>query len=513
MKPIVYVVSLTLLSLLFVSCDKEEEDFISEPNATSTIITGRICTPEGTPFAGIPVLVDYYETGMLSHVSRHKAKGMTDENGNYRIFFNISTEEQESGALHFYVDFTELSTKDYLFPFEDSKIELIFKGENKVGETLECNFAIPRKKEIQVSISNAGTDFEEGEYAIAQTCSYGDGWQSISNPVFSYVNSDVTNYIPVKMPSSGSSVVTIPCAVGATNQLQLVHRKKALDDYETIGEIQEIDGSDISGDDIEFMYLPSVYKFKLEMEGQPKALYGGEFKNGAPFDLISFRIVDGNGVYAPGLMAPDFVQPYDSIVWSAKGLPDTYKIYNRFVEDGYSGDKMVHEISTCFYHPGVIANYYKGYRNGRVIHCDSVVIDIRNRDFLCFNWHNWTEIELTEDVHCAYNGLDRKYKYSFTNPFFPDKEVCWTSISAKSPLNTVSLTPEESLAGLLSLLENAGVEKVDIDLSAAANLFSTLTGDGEPVGFYENESTRVLLLHNVDDDWDLDSYSLHVEAK
>lgn len=513
MKPIVYVIGLTLLSLSLVSCDREEDDFISEPTVTSTIITGRVCTPEGTPFAGIPVTVDYYETDILSHVSRHKAKGTTDQNGNYRVFFNLSTEEQESGVLHFNVDLTELSTNEYLFPFENSKIEFIFNGENKVGETLECNFAIPHKKEMQVTITNAGIDLEAGEYAIAHTCSYGDGWQSISNPIFSYVNGDVTNYVPVKMPSSGSCVVTIPCAVGATNQLQLVHRKEALDVYKTVSEIREIDGSDISGDDIEFIYLPSICKFKLEIDGNPKALYGGEFKNVAPFDLISFRIVDGNGVYAPGLMAPDFVQPYDSIIWSAKGLPDTYKIYNKVVEDGCVGYEMVHQISTYFYRPGVITNYYKGYRNGRVIHCDSVVVDIHNRDFLCFSWYNWSEIELTDNVYGAYNVLDRKYGYSFTNPFFPDKEVKWTSITAKSPLNNVSLTPEESLAALLSLLEGAGVEKVDIDLSTVANLFSTLSGDGDPVGFYENESTRVLLLHNVDYDWDLDSYSLHVEAK
>lgn len=514
MKPICHVLCLAFLALSLISCEKEEDDFISEPTATSTIITGRVCTPEGTPFAGVPVYVDYSRADMLSHVSRHKAKGTTDKNGNYRVFFNLSTEEQESGALHFNVDLTELSTNEYLLPFEDSKIKFIFKGENKVGETLECNFTIPRKKEIQVTISNAGANLEEGEYAIAHTCSYGDGWHSISNPVFSYVNSDVTNYVPVKMPSSGSCVVTIPCAVGATNQLQLVHCKEVLDGYKTVSEIREIDGSDISDDDIEFVYLPSICKFRLEICGDPKALYGGEFKNGAPFDLFSFRIVDGNGLYAPGLMAPAFVQPYDSIVWSAKGLPDTYKIYNRVLEDDCVGYEMVHQISTYFYRQGIITNYYKGYCNGRVIHCDSVVVDIHNRDFLCFSWQNWSEIELTDIAHGAYNALDRKYEYNFTNPFFPDKDVYWTSITAKSSINNESLTPEESLAGLLSLLENAGVEQCNIDLSAVTDLFSTLLPDeGEPVGFYENESTRVLLLHHVDNDWDLDSYLLHVEAK
>lgn len=49
------------------------------------------------------------------------------------------------------------------------------------------------------------------------------------------------------------------------------------------------------------------------------------FQVPAPFDNLSFKIVDYLDRYTP-VGIPEFVEPYDSIVWSAKDMPNTFRI-------------------------------------------------------------------------------------------------------------------------------------------------------------------------------------------
>ena len=67
--------------LCLVSCD-EENDFISGPTASSTMISGVARTADGTPLAGVKVSVDYNESVWLGQEkNRHKAEGITDKDG------------------------------------------------------------------------------------------------------------------------------------------------------------------------------------------------------------------------------------------------------------------------------------------------------------------------------------------------------------------------------------------------------------------------------------------------
>ena len=77
--------------LCLVSCD-EENDFISGPTASSTMISGVARTADGTPLAGVKVSVDYNESVWLGQqTTRHKAEGITDKDGNYRISSCVTT--------------------------------------------------------------------------------------------------------------------------------------------------------------------------------------------------------------------------------------------------------------------------------------------------------------------------------------------------------------------------------------------------------------------------------------
>lgn len=500
MNPIVYVIGLTLLSLSLVSCDKEEDDFISEPTVTSTIITGRVCTPEGTPFAGIPVTVDYDDSGMFSYILRHKAKGMTDKNGYYRVFFNLDEKEIDAGGLCLSMDLAGVSTEKYLMPFSDSKVDFNFKGKDKVGKTLECNITIPRKKEMQVSIVTEGADLEEGEYALTHTFSYGSGWEWSKfwnmNLWGNDVASDITVQEPITISGSGSNTVTFQCAMGEPNIFQLVYRKTSNDSYQIVNEKHRIDVTDNSGDEIKLVYnLPSVEKFKIQLLGDHKPLFSDASDGIAPMDKVNFDVVNGHGVFDSS-----FAEAYDSLVWSAKGLPDTYTMFAKDTKPLYRN------FSTCFYNEGDVTNYLSGYRDGKIVYSDSIVVAVRNRDFLCFKWDSGKV--KGEPFEYADNALNKKYGYCITNPYYTDDVVKVSRITV-----TGSLTSEEVKAALLSLLEGAGVEKVDIDFLTLRNIFSRLPGNIDPVEFYENESTRVLLLRYVNDDSGSETYSLHVEAK
>lgn len=499
MKPIVYVVSLTLLSLLFVSCDKEEEDFISEPNATSTIITGRICTPEGTPFAGIPIVVDYEDSGMGYHVLRHKAKATTDKNGNYRVFFNVKEEELKYGNFNLSMDFIGVSTELYLMPFSDSKADFIFRGKDKAGQTLECNIILPRRKEMQIGIVTEGADLQEGEYAIAHTCSYGSGWEWLFPST-----SDVTVYEPLTITGVESNMVTFQCAVGEPNLFQLLYRKTSNGSYQKVNDDHKVDVTDNTADEMKLVYnLLSVDKFKVQLNTPFSTVFGGKYDEAAPLDVIEFQIVDGHGIRDRHLETA-YIQPYDSIVWSADGCSDTYRVYDK------ASGKFASTFSTIFRQEGTVTNYFNGYRDGDIIHSVAVDVTLRNRDILCFNWDDTT---VNGGGYRGYldNKLDRKYRYSITNPYYTKEPGRAKRFSIGL---SGSFTTEESLTGLLTLLETAGAKKVDIDFLTLRNIFSQLPkGDLDPVAYYENESSRILLLRHAPTESAPERYSLHIESK
>lgn len=256
MKSIILVFGLTLLSLSFVSCGSEEE-FVPQPNDRSTIITGRICTPEGTPLAGIPVSVNYMKTSYPFDVIRHKADGITDKDGYYRVFFNVGINEEESmvKGYRFSVDLTDVAKELYLIPFSDDKLDCGFVGANKISQTLTFNVTIPRRKDAQITITNPGShDGEEGEYAIAHTFSYGDDWWWIKASTHAVDPSFLTVYKLISIPNSGSITMSFPCAIGVSNKFQLVYRESRIYDFEPVSDAQIIDITDSSNDRVELIF-------------------------------------------------------------------------------------------------------------------------------------------------------------------------------------------------------------------------------------------------------------------
>lgn len=126
MKICSFINSFWLIACIFciVSCD-EESDFITGPTTSSTMISGVARTADGMPLAGVQVSLDYKESVWLGQqVTRHKAKGVTDNEGNYRLYFELRDDELRDGgndasvARNFYltIDLSSLSEDMYIMP-------------------------------------------------------------------------------------------------------------------------------------------------------------------------------------------------------------------------------------------------------------------------------------------------------------------------------------------------------------------------------------------------------------
>lgn len=221
------IIPFLLIACLYIttSCDREEDDLIPQPTEKSTILSGYIKTPDGTPLQGIPVSVDFKVTWLLGTSVIHKAKGTTDKSGFYKIFFEADNELDQGlqSGYAFSVDFSSLSQNDYII---SEKLDFGFPyfKEEWSGSTIKCDFTIPHKKLVNVTVTNSGISILNGKYAVKNEFPYvtvtgyllddKNPWNDVSTWYISEV---------VEIPQNGSTSVTLPCAIGLENKIRLVY--------------------------------------------------------------------------------------------------------------------------------------------------------------------------------------------------------------------------------------------------------------------------------------------------
>ena len=219
MKPFVHVatmLSLILSSLAIAGCSKEKDDFIAGPTETSAIVTGRVMSHDGSPLADVPVGVDYHEGQFLAFVKTiHKAKGQTDANGNFRMFFEPEKEKNNQGIFTYYnifADLSRVSRDKYILPSDldspfimDSDVVSVSISSFKQGESASGDFIIPRKKSLTILLE----DYTSGDaLTVTNTIEYCDHFVTISSPV--------------TFSSANTASATIICAIDETNNLAVV---------------------------------------------------------------------------------------------------------------------------------------------------------------------------------------------------------------------------------------------------------------------------------------------------
>lgn len=222
-KPLVPVI--VVLGVIASGCDKESDDLIPEPTASSTILSGYIKTTDGAPLVGIPVAFDYVVNGYLSSHVTHKAKGKTDKTGYYRIFFEAD-EDPGSGVSRNYTfsaDFSKLSPAKYMI---SEKMDFTFWVErlNKLqGCSYDIDFRVPFKKLVEVTVSNDGAAVREGRYAVKNTFPVYDAEEFVADAGMSWgYSGGAWDFTDVEIPQNGSTSVSLPCAVGVENEISLV---------------------------------------------------------------------------------------------------------------------------------------------------------------------------------------------------------------------------------------------------------------------------------------------------
>lgn len=221
-QPVITI--LLSLSFIITSCDRENDDFIAQPTETSTILTGYVKTPDGTPLSGIPVSVDFKVAGILGSSVIHKAKGTTDKSGFYKIFFEADNENHgASSGYVFSADFSVLSQDDYIIAERLDYGFTAFKNEWS-GSTIKCDFTIPHRRLVDVTVHNDGIPVLNGTYAVRGMFQYlkvegyllddRNPWNDVS---IWHVSESVD------IPQNGSTSVTLPCGVGVDNAVRVVY--------------------------------------------------------------------------------------------------------------------------------------------------------------------------------------------------------------------------------------------------------------------------------------------------
>ena len=110
------------------------------------------------------------------------------------------------------------------------------------------------------------------------------------------------------------------------------------------------------------------------------------------FDLTLFHLYyKGQEIW---FFPPSELHDYaDSLVWTSSSHPgESMKVYHQESSDGYFGCQMKNQWSCVFIRPGMYDTVISYYRDGKVLKCDTVRLEVQNRkDFLMWNWADVNE--------------------------------------------------------------------------------------------------------------------------
>lgn len=509
-----------MASTVFVSmtgCDDEKDDFIDEPTETSTIVSGKVTEPDGTPIPGIQVTMDYQISGLAGQFLKHKSKSVTDKNGSYRLIFEIADDKAGGNVLKNYKLRFDLSTlpsdkylvypSDFYQESDEAELTSYFDEDGKEGTTVTYNVSIPRKKMLKLKVKCEGGVDDNVRYAITNSVAYGGDWHP---ELSSGSDGQVTMMYPVEFTATGDGTVAIPCAIDALNVFELTMKGENDAFYHPISDRKEIKVTSETPEEMTMTcyIVPQECRFKIK-KIKHRQLMDDEYPFPAPFDMVSIMVADGKDDFS---IRPSYVQFYDSIVWSAEGLPDTYKVYRKDKDGDSSSEHFASYVGTYFYEAGSRMNYLTGYRGGYAVYADSAQITLYERDFLCFDWKNGS-VSLTDYHSTVYNRLDTEYEYMVKHTSESDgTRYVEIRVPQKNEENEAAYL-SRSRAGLRALLHKCVGEKVEADLLKTAGSFKCLPASVDPMEYYENKSTRIMILHKPETEHSAEQYYVHAESK
>lgn len=254
--------------------------------------------------------------------------------------------------------------------------------------------------------------------------------------------------------------------------------------------------------------LPEEAKFKFKMVGHT-SFNCLDFPVPAPFDFLTYRILDHNGEYSV-FNQPKFVEYYDSIVVSSPAMPDTYRVYWKEKQDNGVEEHYTSQWGSHFYEKSDFPIVLKGYKDGKVIYETSDTQRVYERDFLCIDWKEGNITIANPTNNGIYCVLDRRWEFGMFNT----QEIngtLYTKIYAytKADKKTGNESPENKKTALLWLLS----KHLGNTSSVPSGDFKTLPEGVDIVETYQNATTRAALVLQHEDDLHLENYYVIAEFK
>lgn len=503
-----FIAAMALMASVLITACSEKDDFIPEPTPTSVIVTGTVTTSSGKPLADIPVSIDYEETSYLGpHTTIHKAKGKTDSNGRYRLFFEPEGKKSPDGSdpgqsYNLSADLSGLPADEFIMPGDfDKNRETTYRLNIyklfEQGENIDIPLCFPEKKEIKTDLKNFVAD---KSVVVSNTFQFGAQKETVRRDL--------------DLDARGNGSVMIPAAIEETNRISVAPANSLEDLSEPLEfTVREGDNSPVVFDNRDALeacrFKLSLYTF-MSFDGKEydnKSLYSVP----APFDFLGFRITEPDGTFKPlDLKRYNY---YDSIVWSSPEFPETLKIYQRENNGSLSVEKFTSQWGSYFFNTGFHKTLLKGYRNGRVICADSVSFELKDRDFLCFIWDECKNVSKPGNVQGIYCQLDGTNEYRVSPPVDIDgTKMTDIDIRIRGNLNKETLLNWQQIR-LGNFLSRHLGKRVDYDKETIRSVFKHLSPDDEPGALYENAGTRAIVMHRLPSDYEDECFYIHAESK
>ena len=478
----------------FLGC-KEEEDMIEKTSDNSTFIQGKATTSSGEPLPGVLVSMYYSEGQWLGpQLSRKKAEGRTDKQGNYQLFFDLKDDELKGNtngdpvhrSFMLIADLKELNKDSYLLPSDfnlgESSTELRFYYSNtdlQKGKTYKHIFYIPRKRWLECTVTNLVPLGNEDKYAVSNQLKYG-GDKFPDN--ISHGSELALFHYPINLTSEKEQTFRIPVALNETNLISLSCLKGGSGSYDPITDIQKVYISEKEPQSLSFSNntLSNEFKFRL------KSLSG----NLGPFNTAYYEITDWEGKSLSNV--PErLIQFYDSIVWSAKGYPDNLLVFRKKEGNHYI---FQNKLETMFFQKTPLYTYLSGYREGKVVHVDSLRTNITPRDFLRYNWND-AAIKYDKsdfECHCA---LYKDVVFHYYVPTEMNGHLfSKVSVVRKSEEKDDAVYNERCHNILVELMNHHMGNQQSGDLTQIVNRFHCLPEEAAIMAYWQSDVTQAVLV-------------------
>lgn len=254
--------------------------------------------------------------------------------------------------------------------------------------------------------------------------------------------------------------------------------------------------------------LPEEAKFKLKM-GQLEPFMHMDTPMPAPFDLLTFKLVDYQDEYNFLYGNAVFLQYYDSIVVSSPVMPDTYRVFQQSCDENGCGSMYIPQWSSYFFEKSDFQLCLKGYKGGKVIYEYSMEQMMQERDFLCVDWTCGIYAMANPLTACIYCVLDSRYEFLLTDTQMRNGTYYVKIRVAPGSELVQSEYVKKQEQGLKWLLDKYLARQPIPNVAD----FKTLPEDAEVVDVYGNSTTRAALIHNDDIDIYKEYYYVIAEQK